>query len=129
VATRAANGTDAILVWNGTVDVTKSGGDALLDRHLELTVTGLGAAPRLLRHRRLDERHSNINAAWARIGAGRDWPDDAGWRALRDEDLLADLEPPRYVRAEAGALRLSFDLPMPSLSLVELHPDETRSPD
>ena len=43
-----------------------------------LTVTDLPAPAYRLRHRRLDEQHSNLNATWARIADGRAWPDDDG---------------------------------------------------
>ncbi len=48
VASIDADATLAIVVWNGTVDVTKSGGDPRLDRDVELIVTDL-AGPRLPR--------------------------------------------------------------------------------
>ena len=122
VATRDDDGTVAIVVWNGTVDVTKSGGDELLDRRIDLTLANLAAGGYRIRHRRLDERHSNLNARWERIAAGRAWPDDDEWATLHDADQLEDLEPPRDVPADDGTVRLSFDLPMPAVSLVELVP-------
>jgi xylan 1,4-beta-xylosidase len=122
VASADEDGTLAIVLWNGTVDVTKSGGDALLDRDLELVVVGLSASAYRLRHRRLDEQHSNLNDTWARVSGGRPWPDDAGWRTLHDEDRLADLVPPGEVEPVDGVVQLHFALPMPSVSLIELVP-------
>jgi xylan 1,4-beta-xylosidase len=74
-----------------------------------------------VRHHRLDAEHSNILAVWERLGSP-DWPDEDGWRALRDADRLQELEPQRDVVADAGRVELAFTLPMPSVSLVELVP-------
>jgi xylan 1,4-beta-xylosidase len=122
VATRDEAGNVVIVVWNGTVDVSKAGGDPLLDRHIELVLSDAPADRYGVRHRRLDELHSNLNASWARLSDGRAWPDAAGWDALHDADRLEDLEPPRSVDAEHGELRLQFELPMPAVSLIELQP-------
>jgi xylan 1,4-beta-xylosidase len=112
----------AIVAWNGTVDVSKSGGDPLLDRAVSLTVNGLTAREYHLRHRRLDEQHSNVNAAWDRIAAGRPWPDERDWQTLRAGSQLSDLDAPRDVEVVDGAVRLEFELPMPAVSLIELDP-------
>jgi xylan 1,4-beta-xylosidase len=112
----------SIVVWNGTVDVSKAGGDPLLDRRVTLTVGGLPAGSYEVRHRRLDEHRSNLNAVWDRISGGAAWPDEEGWRRLWEEDGLEDLEPPRTVEAAGGEVRLEFDLPMPAVSLIELAP-------
>jgi xylan 1,4-beta-xylosidase len=51
-----------------------------------------------------------------------DWPDEAAWRTLRDADRLEELEPAREVTADGGHVDVSFTLPMPSVSLLELVP-------
>jgi xylan 1,4-beta-xylosidase len=117
-----ADGTVAIVVWNGTVDVTKSAGDDRLDREVQLTVSDLPARRYHLRHRRLDEQHANVNATWSRLAEGRPWPDEAGWQALLAEDHLADLAPPIDVEPVDGAVHLEVALPMPAVSLIELVP-------
>jgi xylan 1,4-beta-xylosidase len=122
IASSNPDGTLAIVVWNGTVDVTKSAGDERLDRDVALDVVGLSAPAYRIRHRRLDEQHSNLNATWARGSGGRPWPDDAGWKTLHDEDRLADLVPLDEVRPVDGAVQLRFALPMPAVSLIELTP-------
>jgi xylan 1,4-beta-xylosidase len=94
----------------------------LLDRRVELTIDGLEAASYRLRHRRLDEEHSNLNAAWAARSGGRAWPEDGDWDALRERDRLELLEPERVVRPEDRAVRLDIALPMPAVSLLELEP-------
>ncbi len=122
VASINADGTVAIVVWNGTVDVTKSAGDDRLDRDVELVITELPASVYRFRHRRLDEQHSNLNATWEGIAAGQPWPDDAGWQALFTADSLADIAPPSDVQPADGNVRIQFALPMPAVSLIELSP-------
>jgi xylan 1,4-beta-xylosidase len=116
------DGSLAIVIWNGTVDVSKAAGDPVLDRHVELAIRGLQADSYEVRHRRIDEIHSNVTARWARLGEGRAWPDDEEWAKLHAADDLADLTPPTSMSTTHGSLGLSFDLPMPAVSLIELRP-------
>jgi len=102
--------------------VTKAGGEALLDRSVALRVNGLTAPRYRLCHRRLDEAHSNLVAAWGDIGGTADWPDDGQWQQLAAGNRLEDLEPERVVEAVDGSLDQAFELPMPSVSLIELSP-------
>jgi xylan 1,4-beta-xylosidase len=122
IASSGPDGDLALVLWNGTADVTKSGGQALLDRDVDLTITGLPAGRYELWHRRLDEQHSNLNRAWDRVRDGRDWPDGAGWTELRRADRLEYLEQPATADAPAGSITVSFRLPMPAVSLIELIP-------
>jgi xylan 1,4-beta-xylosidase len=105
-AARSADGRIGVLLWNGTLDHAKAGGSPLLDRRVALSVDGRYA----VRHWRVDETHSNIAAVWRSIADGRDWPDEAGWQALRAADRLDELP-------DAG---LEFDLPNPGISYLEL---------
>ena len=121
-ASRDGDGRIAIAAWNGTLDQTKTGGDASLGRDVTLTIDGVPAGRYNLRHRRLDAEYSNIAARWEARGGG-DWPDEAGWDALRTADRLEELEPDRSVEIDqTGRLELSFGLPMPAISLVEIVP-------
>ena len=123
IGSRDEEGRIAIVAWNGTVDVTKAGGAPLLDRSATLRLGGLDRDRYRLRHRRLDETRSNLVASWAKVGAGADWPDDAQWQQLGAENRLEELEPERLVEAASGSIELVFELPMPSVSLIELTPD------
>jgi xylan 1,4-beta-xylosidase len=116
------DGRVAVALWNVTLDQTKSAGEPLLDRRVTLRVEGLAGRACQLRHLRVDLERSNIAAVWERMAGGADWPDDHQWAALREANRLEELEPARRVEAEGGAVELAFDLPMPSLSLVELVP-------
>ncbi|MBA3740793.1 MAG: xylan 1,4-beta-xylosidase, partial [Chloroflexi bacterium] len=122
IGSRADDGRVTVLVWNGTVDVSKARGDPLLDRETSLTISGLTAAHYRLHHRRLDEVHSNLARAWADIGGTADWPDEDQWQELAARNHLEDLEEEQPVEITDGSLELAFDLPMPSVSLLELEP-------
>jgi xylan 1,4-beta-xylosidase len=123
IGSRAEDGRVTIVAWNGTVDVTKAAGDARLDRRATLTVTGLDRARYRQRHRRLDERHSNLVRSWGQLGGDAEWPTGEQWAELAERDVLEDLEPARAVDVENRHVELSFDLPMPAISLIELTPD------
>jgi xylan 1,4-beta-xylosidase len=118
-ATKDSDGRVAIAVWNGTIDQTKAGGDALLDRTIRLVVEGLEPGAVRIRHRRVDAGHSDIASHWD----GGDWPDESGWERLRAADRLDELERERRVSiGRDGRATLDFELPMPSVSLIELLP-------
>jgi Bacterial regulatory proteins, lacI family len=48
--------------------------------------------------------------------------DEQQWSALEAADRLEKLEPASDLAVERGTVELAFDLPMPSVSLVELVP-------
>jgi xylan 1,4-beta-xylosidase len=102
------------------LDQGKWGGDSLLDRDVTLRVDGLDPGRWTVRHHRVDETHSNVRQAWEARGGGT-WPDEPGWAALHESDRLKVLEPDREVIVgDDGRVELTFPMPMPSLSLVEL---------
>ena len=115
----------AVALWNVTLDQTRSTGEPLLDRRVALRVEGLAAAAYEVRHLRVDLERSNIAAVWEAMSGGADWPDEGQWAALREANRLEELEPARRVEPESGVVELAFDLPMPSVSLVELVPAST----
>ena len=120
-ASSDGDGRIAIAVWSGTLDQTKAAGDEALDRSVSLAIEGLDAETYELRHHRVDNEHSNIVRTWEHLGRP-DWPDAAGWARLHEADRLETLEPPRRVQTDGGRVELTFDLPMPAMSLIELVP-------
>jgi xylan 1,4-beta-xylosidase len=120
-ASRDPDGRVAIAVWNGTLDQSKATGDRTLDRSVTIEIRGLSPGSYELRHHRIDAEHSNIVGTWERLGRP-DWPDDAGWNALRAADRLETVEPPRRVSVDGATVALQFELPMPAMSLIELVP-------
>jgi xylan 1,4-beta-xylosidase len=122
IGSRDEAGRVSILAWNGTVDVSRADGDPLLDRAVSLAIAGLPRGTYRFRHRRLDERHSNLVRRWRELGGGADWPTDGQWQELIESDVLDELEPPRLITVTDSTVELAFDLPMPSISLIELSP-------
>ncbi|WP_116998146.1 GH39 family glycosyl hydrolase [Desertimonas flava] len=128
VATTGPDGEVASVVWNGTVDVTKAGGSALLGRDVSVTFTGLPPGAYRVRHRRLDQQHSDLDAAWRAMRRDdQAWPDPDQWELLAAADHLEDHEPPTELEIAGGELTMQFALPMPSVSLIELTPTGRRS--
>jgi xylan 1,4-beta-xylosidase len=122
LAARQDDGTVGVLMWNGTLDQSKAGGDDALARRITARVTGVGRTAYLVRHFRVDAEHSNISSAWERIGGGTDWPDDAQWAQLAQADQLDELHPARSLEP-GDELVVGFDLPMPGISYLELTPE------
>ena len=122
LATRRDDGSVSVLVWNGTLDQSKAGGDDILCRRVTLRVAGLDkASPHELSHYRVDAEHSNITNVWARISNGAPWPDESQWAELHRADRLEELHPARVVEP-VDEIVVTFDLPMPGISFVELRP-------
>jgi xylan 1,4-beta-xylosidase len=114
-AGRDPDGRVTLMLWNGTLDQSKTAGHAPLNRTIRLRFNGL-AGKYLLRHHRVDKHHSNIGTRFDRDTA---WPSEQQWTELRARDQLdrigADFEVDDDVE-------MVFSLPMPSISLIELIP-------
>ncbi|PZR66153.1 MAG: xylan 1,4-beta-xylosidase [Candidatus Dormiibacter spiritus] len=121
LATRSPRGGLELLVWNGTLDQSKRHGAEELRRQVTVRLDGLRSGTYLRTHHRVDADCSNVVATWNRLGAP-DWPDEAGWRALRAGDRLEELEAAAPIEVGSGQLNLELDLPMPAASLIRLRP-------
>jgi xylan 1,4-beta-xylosidase len=125
LAARGDAGGLGVLVWNLTLDQSKSAGSEALARPVSVTVSGLapGSTYRLS-HDRVDADHSHVLGTWASLREpGQDWPDDQQWERLRKADRLEELEPARTVVAdEQGRVTVETVLPMPAFSFLELVP-------
>ena len=116
-AARTGTGTIGLLLWNGTLDQSKTDGAADLDRTVTVNLTGLLPGDHTVRTWRVDATHGNLAAAWT----GGDWPDDAQWAALKAADHLPESEPPRTLTTRPpGILEFTLDLPMPGIVLLEI---------
>ena len=74
--------------------------------------------PFRLRHYRLDHAHSNSYSAW--VAAGRPQDPSAGQlAAIRAQESLALCAPERVIEGAPQDLALSFELPLPGVSLLE----------
>jgi xylan 1,4-beta-xylosidase len=112
-----------VVVWNGTLDQSKAGGAAKLDRSVALVVGGLPADAYRLSVARVDAYHSNVAAVWRALGAGADWPDEDQWAALRDADVLAEQDC-GLVEVEGGEMTVELDLPMPGIVHLGVRPTD-----
>jgi xylan 1,4-beta-xylosidase len=122
LATRDDAGCTGVLVWNSTLDQRGIAGDPQLERRVELAVEGLAPGRYVVRHWRVDEARSNVFAHWHAMSDGADWPTEEQWHALSAADTLDELEAPVEVDASTGSVSLTFDLPQPGISFVELAP-------
>jgi xylan 1,4-beta-xylosidase len=111
-ARRVNDGLD-LLLWNGTLDQTKTAGDALLDRELRIAVSGLRQGAYNVSLARIDEEHSNL--AGRRHGASG-WPSPVEWEHLRSEDRLDEERLPTVKATAAGAIELTVRVPMPGVA-------------
>ena len=115
----AARGEHEILtlVWNYHDD------DVLApDAKVELALTGIPAGARtvLVRHYRIDKKHSNAYEAWRAMGAPQK-PTEAQYTKLEAAGQLAMLGPAERKRPTGGRVVLRFTLPRQSVSLVQLN--------
>jgi xylan 1,4-beta-xylosidase len=125
LATTSPDGAVRVLLANVTYQQLKASGDALLERNISLTFTGLEPRRRFrLHHYRVDNQHSNVYSAWQGMGKP-DWPDAVQMAELRRRDVLETAEPDREVFSDSnGQLAVDFKLPMPALSMIELIPGD-----
>jgi xylan 1,4-beta-xylosidase len=72
-------------------------------------------------HYRIDHSHSNAYAEWVRQGRPM-YPTAEQRAAIEARAGLEQLEPPRTVTSHAGVVRLSFTMPVHSVSLLILAP-------
>jgi xylan 1,4-beta-xylosidase len=114
-ASRRADGSLAILLWNHTLDQAKYAGGFGLDRRIRLVLDGYAADHAHVT--RLDRDHGDISVLAERSGVS-DWPTEEQWDRLRAADVLPTSESPLTV--EDGRLVLESDLPQPGALLIEV---------
>jgi xylan 1,4-beta-xylosidase len=113
----AGNGRDrlAVAVWHHSDDQyhQDSAPVAVTLRHLPFA----GRAVRLC-HYRIDGAHSNSHTAW--VAAGRpQCPTPGQLDAIRAREGLEPYEPDRLLDPAPGDLTITFELPLPGVSLLE----------
>ena len=104
-----------VLVWHQVCDQYARG-----EREVVLTVSGLeGWRGVRLSHYRIDEDHSNAETVWRGLGRP-DWPSETQIAAMKEKEALEKCCPDVDAVPKDGAVRLSFRLPMHSVSLITL---------
>lgn len=120
LATRAEGGEVAVLVYRRTDDQYQSDSE---QAKVAVRVSGLGAAPRTLRHYRIDAEHSNAHTVWTRLGSPQD-PAEGELRHIHDRMGLEELEGARTVVAEDDVTDVQLNLPLGAVSLLVFEPGE-----
>ena len=124
-AARDDAGAVGTLIWNGTLDQSKAGGAADLDRRVTVRLTGL-RGPHTLRQWRIDAEHGNVAARWQSLGGDADWPTTDQWATLTTDDRLDETAPPQTVTPNAdGTADVDVELPNPGIIFLDLRPAPT----
>ncbi|WBQ07028.1 GH39 family glycosyl hydrolase [Kribbella sp. CA-293567] len=105
----------AVLVWNLTLDQSKSGGAAELTRDVTLSFPGVDPAWRATATWLAPGTPGDLVTAAAAIGVG-DWPTEEQWAELAAHNEL------QVTPVERDGADLTVTLRMPSAVLVELRP-------
>jgi xylan 1,4-beta-xylosidase len=106
----------AALIWHHGDDQYRQG-----MAQVEVTLRGLPfvGRPLRLRHYRIDADFSNSHSAWVAAGRPRD-PGPEQIAAIQDQGGLHLCEPERLIEAGPEEISVSFALPLPGVSLLEL---------
>jgi xylan 1,4-beta-xylosidase len=112
----ASNHEIAAMVWN-----YNDGEAPAPAAPVEVIVEGIPptATRVLLKHYRIDERHSNAYTAWKEMGSPQN-PTPGQYARLEAAGQLELLESPRWLWAGRGIVRIEFSLPRHGLSLLHL---------
>ena len=122
LATRRGRTQVAVLLYHSTDVIMRSGSEAIT-----LQLDNLPFERGALAHYRIAEGQGDPFLIWESMGAPAN-PTPAQYAELREHQELALLAPPRDVQMEDGSLTLSFDLPLPGVSLVLLSADPMEAP-
>lgn len=111
-----ADSTIDLLLWNGTVNASLMVGDARLDRHVIVRMSGLPAPRYRAALARVDSAHSNIVV---QLPSDVAWPSAPAWEQLKandelDEESLGDIVP------ADGTASVELFLPMPGIARLRL---------
>jgi L-iduronidase len=114
IATRREDKQVAVLVYNSRDRIMSSGATPA-----HLTLEQLPFQEAMLAHYRIDEQHGDPFTAWEAAGAP-DFPPAPVMQHMRERQELELLHEPRVVQPDNGRIELTFDLPLPSVSLILL---------
>jgi xylan 1,4-beta-xylosidase len=104
----------SVMVWNYHDDDLPAP-----DARVALSVSDLPARRVLVRHYRIDERHSNSYTTWLEMGAPQQLS-RSQYSELERAGKLQLLDAPKWVDTRAGVAKLEFALPRQGVSLVQL---------
>ncbi|GAA5039509.1 GH39 family glycosyl hydrolase [Actinopolymorpha pittospori] len=118
LASRADNGTVAVLVWRHIDDQYQTSEQ---ETAVSLTVRNVAGGTFRVRHFRIDADHSNSHTRWKLLGSPQD-PTGEQLAEITARQGLEEFEPASTVEAESGLLSLDISLPLPAASLLILEP-------
>ena len=122
LATKKPDGTIEVLVWNGTLNQAQYRGCALLDRVLDIHLTGIDQPAYRVRLARIDEDHSNLVG---KVDPTLIWPTEEQWRQLRDKDMLDEITVADRVSCPDETFTYRVTLPMPGVLRLRMEPITT----
>ncbi|MEO8126626.1 MAG: beta-xylosidase [Bryobacteraceae bacterium] len=86
---------------------------------VDLNITGLPKARLLVQHYRVDNENSNAYEVWKKMGSPVQ-PSKEQYAQLEQAGQLQLLDSPRWISAENGGTRITFDLPRHGVSLIRI---------
>jgi xylan 1,4-beta-xylosidase len=113
----------SILLYNSLYDRDKENGDSKFDRIINFSVNNIPWPRVSLKHYRIDEKRSNAFSAWKDMGAPQNCNEEQ-LEYLREKMDLETIEVLDSVDTIRGKLKSCFEMPMPSVSLIEITPTE-----
>ncbi|SDS94474.1 GH39 family glycosyl hydrolase [Microlunatus soli] len=120
LASRAEDGTLAILVWRHTDDQYRTSTD---EATVRLTVRNAPVGTLGLTHYRIDAEHSNAHTRWKELGSPQD-PTPEQLTKITARQGLEELEETTTVQADPdGTITIDVSLPLPAASLLLLRPE------
>jgi L-iduronidase len=122
IATRRGDAQVAVLIYHSRDQIMSSG-----EEHIELQFNNVPFERGMLTHYRIDAEHGDPFKVWEAMGAPR-YPSPEQYAEMRRHQELAMLDAPQEVIIKDGTLSLSFDLPLPSVSLVLLSAKPSGAP-
>jgi xylan 1,4-beta-xylosidase len=113
----ATNGSDrvAVVVWHHCDDQYRQGTAQVMVTVRHLPFAG---RPVRLRHYRIDHAHSNSYSAWVAVGRPQ-YPSAGQLAAIRAHEDLTLCAPEQVIERAPDDIWLSFELPLPGVSLLE----------
>lgn len=106
--------TALVMVWNYHDDDIHAP-----DANIALAMRNIPASRVLVRHYRIDDRHSNSYTKWLEMGAPQQVSKDQ-YEVLEKSGKLELLDAPKWISTRNGVATIEFALPRQGVSLVQL---------
>jgi len=117
LATIAADGSVAVVIWNFDENAKKSGVARVL---LEVRSLPTGFKKVSVERFQIDREHSNSYSAWKKLGAPQD-PTPEQVKYIQENESLKLVETQRETEVVDGVVRYVFDLPVHGVCLVKIN--------